>query len=132
MGKDDVRSEPEQPLPDEEEPRHVPSVTALAGEAVRAGARPPEVIPPAEPEIPREDELLEIGDPEVAPLSNAYVGDEAPGFDMPTPDQDSVDAAGAAYGVAEADSGALRPTAEIADARDRRRAFQEEPEPHDE
>jgi hypothetical protein len=131
MAKDDVRSEPQEPLPDEEEPRHVPSVTALAGEAARAGTRPPEVIRPEEAEIPREDELLEIGDPEVDPLSNAYVGDEAPGFDMATPDQDSVDAAGAAYGVAEADSGALKPSVEIADARDRRRAFQEEPEPHE-
>jgi hypothetical protein len=63
---------------------------------------------------------------------HAYVGDESPGFDMAAPDQDGVDAAGRAYGVSEIDSGALKPSAEIADARDRRRAFAEEPEPTEE
>ena len=113
---------------DDDEPRHNPSATALAAEAARTGVRPAEVKAPDEPRIPGQDDLLRIGDTEVDPLTNAYVGEEAPGFDMATPDQDEVDAAGRAYGVSEAGSGPLRATSEIADARDRRRAFQEEPE----
>jgi uncharacterized protein DUF6335 len=114
---------------DDEEPSHVPSPTALAAEAARTGVRPPEAPRPDEPRIPGQDEVLQMGDRDVDPLQNAYVGDEAPGFDMATPDQDTVDAPGRAYGVSEEDSGPLRTSAEIADARDRRRAFQEEPEP---
>src|SRR5262245_47013341 len=69
----------------EREP-HQPSMTALAGQALARGT----MDPPAsrrwrEPEIPREDETLRIGDPEVDPLDTAYVGDDAPGGDMPTP-----------------------------------------------
>jgi uncharacterized protein DUF6335 len=114
------------------EPLHAPSPTGLAAEAARSGVRPPEVLPPDEAAIPGEDETLRMGDSEVDPLRNAYVGDESPGFDMATPDQDGVDAAGRAYGVSEIDDGALKPSAEIADARDRRRAFAEEPEPTEE
>jgi hypothetical protein len=114
------------------EPAHVSSPTALAAEGARRGVPPPDVLHPAEAEIPGQDELLKIGDAEVDPLRNAYVGEEAPGFDMATPDQDGVDAAGRAYGVGEIDSGALKPSAEIADARDRRRAFAEEPAPGEE
>jgi hypothetical protein len=127
MAKDDDRPGPADDR-DDNEPRHVSSPTALAAEAARTGVQPPEVQRPEEPRIPGQDELLRIGDTEVDPLTNAYVGEEAPGFDMATPDQDEVDAAGRAYGVSEADSGALRASSEIADARDRRRAFQEEPE----
>lgn len=126
--KNDAPDRPVNDAPDDE-PRHVPSATALAGEAARSGVRPPEALAPGEPQIPGQDELLRMGDAEVDPVTNAYVGEESPGFDMATPDQDGVDAAGKAYGVSEADSGALRPSAEIADARDRRRAFQEGPEP---
>jgi hypothetical protein len=117
---------------DEQEPPHTPSPTALAAEAARTGVKPLEVLPTDEARIPGQDDLLRIGDAEVDPLQNAYVGDESPGFDMSTPDQDEVDAAGRAYGVSEEDSGALRASAELADARDRRRAFQEEPEPPEE
>ena len=116
----DERGDPDDEQDRGEEPPHVPSPTALAAE-----------VPAPEPEIPGEDRVLKIGDDEVDPLRNAYVGDESPGFDMATPDQDGVDAAGRAYGVAEIDSGALKPSAEIADARDRRRAFAEEPEPQE-
>src|SRR5688500_15220203 len=132
MAKSDERIDPEGDLKDDREPPHAPSPTALAAEAARLGVPPPEVVPPEEPEIPGEDELLQIGDAEVDPLRNAYVGEESPGFDMATPDQDGVDAAGRAYGVSEIDSGALRPSVEIADARDRRRAFAEGPEPTEE
>ena len=117
---------------DEEEPQHVPSPTAVAADAAHRGVRPLEAARNEEEQIPGQDDLLRMGDAEVEPLTNAYVGEEAPGFDMATPDQDGVDAAGRAYGVSEADSGELRATSEIADARDRRRAFQEEPEPQEE
>jgi hypothetical protein len=130
MAERDKRIDREPDAPSgEDEPAHVPSPTALAAEAASLGVTPPGVVPAKEPEIPGQDELLRIGDAEVDPLANAYVGDEAPGFGMPTPDQDAVDATGRAYGVTEADSGSLKPTAEIAEARDRRRAFAEEPEP---
>jgi hypothetical protein len=130
MARDTDR--PDSPRDGDDEPRHVPSPTAVAAEAARTGVRPVEVPRREEERIPGEDDLLRIGDAEVDPLRNAYAGEEAPGFDMATPDQDGVDATGRAYGVSEADSGALRPSAEIADARDRRRAFQEEPEPTEE
>jgi hypothetical protein len=115
-----------------DEPAHAPSPTGIAAEAARSGVTPREVLPPDEPQIPGEDETLRMGDSEVDPLRNAYVGDESPGFDMATPDQDGVDAAGRAYGMSEIDGGELRPSAEIAEARDRRRAFAEEPEPTEE
>jgi hypothetical protein len=41
---------------------------------------------------------------------------------MPTPDQDRVDDIGRAYGVAEEDSGELRTSAELLEARDRKRS----------
>ena len=128
MAQKNDRPEAANDRDDDTEPAHVSSPTALAAEAARTGVRPPEVRRPEEPRIPGQDDLLRIGDAEVDPLTNAYVGEEAPGFDMATPDQDEVDAAGRAYGMSEAGSGPLRATSEIADARDRRRAFQEEPE----
>ena len=104
----------------EAEEIHQSSPTALAAEALRTGttARPAARRPA---EVPQEDELLRVGDPNVDPLATAMVGDEAPGGDMPTPDQDRVDDIGRAYGVAEADSGELRTSAELLAARDRRR-----------
>ena len=108
--------------------RHIQSPTAIAAEALSKGV-PPASVGLAEPEMPREDELLRVGDDEVDPLSNAYVGDETPGGDMPTPDQDLVDDIGRVYGVSEADSGALRATSELLDERDRRRAELEAPLP---
>lgn len=132
MAEHDERIDPELEATDDEEPPHVPSPTAIAAEAARRGVPPPDVLRPEEPEIPGEDDLLKVGDAEVDPLRNAYVGEESPGFDMATPDQDGVDAVGRAYGVSEVDTGALKPSAELADARDRRRAFAEEPEPTEE
>ena len=132
MAEHDTRVDAEPAISsEEEEPPHVPSPTAIAAQAARRGVPPPEVLLPNEPKIPGEDDVLRAGDDEVDPLRNAYVGEESPGFDMATPDQDSVDATGRAYGVAEVDTGALKPSAELADARDRRRAFAEEPEPRE-
>jgi hypothetical protein len=99
---------------------HQPSMTALAAEALRTGTSGLPAAPEAE--IPQEDELLRLGDPNVDPLENAYVGDEAPGGDMPTPDQDLIDDIGRAYGLAEEDDGELRSAAEILERRDQRRS----------
>lgn len=100
---------------------HQSSPTAVAAEALRTG-----VIPMAsgfheEPEIPGEEELLQAGDPDVEALGAAYVGDEVPGGDMSTPDQDGIDDVGRAYGVSEIDEGELRPTFEVLRRRDQRR-----------
>jgi hypothetical protein len=107
---------------------HTPSPTAIAAEALRTGVapRPKTPIPPIE--IPREQSVLQVGDVDDSALNNAYVGDETPGGSMPTPDQDRVDDIGRAYGVQEADSGALRATSEILDERDRRRPLLEVPD----
>lgn len=110
--------------------QHVQSPTALAGEALSKGLSPSAMAMPREDDVPREGHLR-AGDSETNPLGNTYVGDEAPGGDMPTPDQDLVDDIGRAYGVPEADSGALRASSELLDERDRRRAELEGPRsPH--
>jgi hypothetical protein len=119
--------------PEENDPPeyHVQSPTAVAGEALSRGVPPPSATLPTRPEGAREGEVLRVGDIDTDPLQNAYVGDETPGGDSPTPDQDLVDEIGRAYGVAEADSGALRTSAELLDERDRRRAELEGPRaPH--
>ena len=108
---------------------HLQSPTAVAAEALSKGVLPRSAMLADEPEVPREDDLLRVGDQDVDPLQNAHVGDETPGGDMPTPDQDLVDDIGRAYGVPEADSGALRTSSELLDERDRRRADLEAPLP---
>ena len=54
------------------------------------------------------------------------VGEEAPGGTVATPDQDVVDDLGRALGVPRAPDEPFRPSSEILEARDRRRAEQEE------
>jgi hypothetical protein len=99
---------------------HEESLTALAGEALRRGTVARGGI--GRPlEIPSEDALLRVGDPEVDPLYAAYVGDEVPGGDMTTPDQDIVDDIGRAYGVSDLDTPELQASSEILEKRDRRR-----------
>lgn len=110
---------------------HNPSPTAVAAEALRTGVAPQPKTPLPPVEIPKEGQVLQVGDPDDSALDNAYVGDETPGGSVPTPDQDRVDDIGRAYGVQEVDSGALRTTAEILDERDRRRALLEVPDPRD-
>jgi hypothetical protein len=106
-----------------------PSPTAVAAEAMATG-----VVPLAAREkdaaLPGQDHVVTAGEADERPENAAFVGDVTPGGDMPTPDQNQVDAYGHAMGVPEADSGALRTSGEILDKRDRSRAFQDVPEDH--
>jgi|SRR5438552_18683374 len=113
-----------------EEAAITPSPTAVAAEAQLTGVMPLDGRQghSAEKEIPGEDDVLRVGDPDDRPTDNAFVGDQTPGGDMPTPDQNQVDDIGRAYGVQEEDSGALRTSSEILDRRDQRRGFLDVPE----
>ncbi len=107
------------PLVDEARSQPERSATAVAAEALRTG-----VLPGAgrrRDEIPREGETIRVGDPDDDSLANEYVGEETPGGTAPTPDQNSVDDIGRAYGLQEEDTGALRSGAEVLDRRDRHR-----------
>lgn len=102
-------------------PRYT-SATAVAAEALRTG-----IVPAVrrhgreEPEIPREDETIRVGDPDDRSLANEYVGEDTPGGTSPTPDQNSVDDIGRAYGLQEEDAGTLRTAAEVLNRRDKHR-----------
>ena len=112
------------------EPANAPSATAVAAEAMRTGVVPLAATPANRTDTGnRGDARLKAGDVESDALQNAMVGDEAPGGSQLTPDQDRVDDIGRAVGIQEADSGELRTSGEILDARDRRRAQQDEPDP---
>jgi Family of unknown function (DUF6335) len=54
------------------------------------------------------------------------VGEEAPGGTVATPDQDVVDEINKAWGVPRAPDEEVRTSGEILDARDRKRAYQED------
>ena len=105
-----------------------PSATAVAAEAIRTGVVPLATANRTD-ESNRGDARLKAGDIDLNAMGNATVGDEAPGGSVSTPDQDRVDDIGRALGVQEADSGELRTTSELLDARDRKRAQQDEPDP---
>jgi Family of unknown function (DUF6335) len=104
---------------DSEAERHVRSGTAIAADALRTGLAPAAVrrrIP-----IPRVDETMLVGDPDVDSLANEYVGEDTPGGSTPTPDQNNVDDIGRAYGLQDEDTGALRSGGEVLERRDRHR-----------
>jgi hypothetical protein len=118
-----------------EEAAIVPSPTAVAAEALATGVVPLESQHrhPSDREIPGEDELLRAGDPDGRVTDNAFVGDETPVGDMPSPDQNQVDDIGRAMGVQEEDSGALRTSSEILARRDQHRGYLDEtPDPNPE
>jgi uncharacterized protein DUF6335 len=98
-----------------------PSPTAVAAEAIRTGVLPQPRVRRRD-EIPREDDAMRVGDPDDSSLDNEYVGDDLPGGDSPTPDQNGVDDIGRAYGLQEEDAGPLRSVAEILARRDRKRS----------
>jgi hypothetical protein len=105
-----------------------PSPTAVAAEAQRTG-----VVPFSAAEgldhVSRHDEERLIGEADPRTLAADAVGDQEPGGSMLNPELNSVDDIGRAVGVQEADSGALVTSSELLDARDRRRALAEGPEP---
>ena len=104
-----------------------PSGTAVAAEAHRTGVVP-FVAGERPEEIPGEAERIRVGDPDDRAIDNEYVGDETPGGSSPTPDQNSVDEIGSAYGLQEEDAaGPLRSASEILQRRDRHRATMDEP-----
>lgn len=106
------------PPMDEATPRHVASPTAVAAEALRTG-----VLPGSRrrDEIPHEGETIRVGDPDDRSLANEYVGEETPGGTTPTPDQNSVDDIGRAYGLQDEDQGELHAAGEILQRRDKKR-----------
>jgi len=114
-----------------EEANITPSATAVAAEALATGVVPLESMPrhAEDSEIPGDDDLLRAGDPDSSVTDNAFVGDETFAGDNPSPDQNQVDDFGRAMGVQEEDSGELRTSSEILDARDQRRAQAEAPDP---
>jgi hypothetical protein len=122
---------PDLPAEVEREVAITPSATAVAAEAQLTGVVPREAQHRHrdEQEIPGQDDVLRVGDPDERPTDVAFVGDDAPGGDMPTPDQNQVDDIGRAYGVQEEDAGALRTSSEILDRRDQRRGYLDVPEP---
>jgi Family of unknown function (DUF6335) len=71
--------------------------------------------------IAREGEAIRAGDPDDGSLADEHVGEEPPRGGTPTPDQNSVDDIGRAYGVQEEDSGVLRISAEVLTRRDHHR-----------
>jgi hypothetical protein len=100
-------------------PRHLPSPTAVAAEAIRTGVVPLATATRREM-LPHEEALL-VGDPDDDRMANEYVGEEMPGGSNPTPDQSAVDDIGRAYGLQDEDSGELRSAADLLGRRDRHR-----------
>jgi hypothetical protein len=104
-----------------------PSATAVAAEAMRTGVIPLEAAGQRD-EIPGEGSRIRMGDPDDRAIDNEYVGDETPGGSSPTPDQNSVDDIGSAYGLQEEDAaGPLRSASEVLARRDRHRATMDQP-----
>jgi hypothetical protein len=95
------------------------SPTAVALEVLQSGVVPVGSVAP--PAIPVEADAILVGDPDDDFLANEYVGDETPGASSPTPDQNSVDDIGRAYGLQEEDTGGLRSSSEVLARRDRHR-----------
>ena len=115
-----------------EEAAIVPSPTAVAAEALATGVVPLEAQHrhSTDNEIPGDDQALRAGDPDNSPIDNAFVGDETPVGDMPSPDHNQVDDIGRAMGVQEEDSGELRTSSEILARRDQARGHLDEgPDP---
>ena len=92
------------------------SLTGQVVESLVTGIGP---LPDQETPIEiREARLIRMGDPDVDALRNEHSGEESPGASNPTPDQNLIDATGRAFGIENADGGALRTSSELLDARD--------------
>jgi len=110
---------PRLPSIEENGARSISSGTAYAAEAIRTGVLPS--LPRHSRPVSREDETMRVGDPDSS-VDNEYVGDDLPGGDSPTPDQNLVDDIGRAYGLQDEDTGALRSGAEVLERRDKHRS----------
>jgi hypothetical protein len=110
---------PKLPPVEDSFPPPVSSPTAVAAEVLRTGVLTA-VRSGRRDEISTE-EAMRVGDPDDSSFDNEYVGDELPGGDSPTPDQNGVDDIGRAYGLQEEDTGALRSGADVLARRDRHR-----------
>ncbi len=104
-----------------------PSGTAVVAEALRTG------VPPLTPaERPRDVHAHDAdsipGNPADEGQGEAMSGEETAMGHMTTPDNNDVDAMGRAMGVQEEDSGGLRTSSELLDARDRHRSQQDDPD----
>lgn len=101
------------------EPRHQRSLSGIAQDAAQSGVLDPpryadrEALPGAA--------LLSARDPDVELLGSGYSDEEVPGGSMSSPDQNSVDEVGRAYGLTDEDSGALVSTEALLERRDRHR-----------
>jgi hypothetical protein len=92
------------------------SLTGHVVESLMTGVGP---VESEETPIPGHEALLIcMGDPDVNVLRNEYCGDESLGASNPTPDQNLIDAMGRAFGIGNADAGALRTSSELLDDRD--------------
>ena len=100
------------------EPPHQSSIMDLADQAALTGIVD---SPAVRDEIPGEDGVLGIGDPDVDALDNEFSGEEAPGATTSTPDQNNVDDIGRAYGMMEEDNGSLISAEEVVNRRDSHR-----------
>lgn len=102
------------------EPPHQVSLSELAAEAARTGIVDEDSE--AQPnQGTAEDVLMQLGDPDVDAHDNEFIGDQLPGGSNPAPDQNNVDDIGRAYGITDADAGALLSIEELLERRDRHR-----------
>ena len=104
-----------------------PSATAVAAEALRTGVVP--LTPTSRPrDIHAHDDDYIPRDADGQGLGEGMSGEETAMGHMPTPDNNDVDAMGRAMGIQEEDSGGLRTSSELLDARDRHRMQQDGPD----
>ncbi len=73
-------SSPEDYVTARGEPPHDLSLTEVAAQALRTGLYPTRKME----EVPGEDDLLRVGDPDVDPLDNLYSGESQPSGSAPT------------------------------------------------
>ena len=102
-----------------------PSPTAVAAEALRTGVVPLSAGEPPDVETP--DDVVPTA-AEARSARGPHSGEESAMGHMTSPENNDVDAMGRAMGIQEEDSGGLRTSGELLDARDRHRARQEGPD----
>ena len=102
-----------------------PSPTAVAAEALRTGVVPLAADEPPDGSAP--DDVVPTA-ADARGERSPHSGDESAMGHMTSPENNDVDAMGRAMGIQEEDSGGLRTSSELLDARDRHRARQDGPD----